>query len=142
MMKFQSVLKSPRQWCGLLGMILLPTLVGCGGTTGTIEGSVSLDGQPVRGVEVVYRDLAEGVEGAGITNAEGKYRVFFGRGNRELPVGEYRVTLELMLPEEEAAPAQRQLRSIVSRYNGNLPNETIVPGVNVVDLQLDSKDPT
>ncbi|MBA2113550.1 carboxypeptidase-like regulatory domain-containing protein [Bremerella alba] len=121
----------------LLGLLLTTSLFGCSAATGTIEGTVTADGKPVKGVEVIFRDSTISVEGSGISNSQGQYRVFYGRGNRDLPTGEYQLTLGIMLPEDEGAGIK--LRKDVKKFNDVPTSKAIASGSNVVDIELDSQ---
>ncbi len=74
--------RSQRGVVSVVAVVLLTTFVGCSGSKfefADVEGSVTLDGQPVPEAKVVYMPMASSDDGEagpysqGITDAEGRY---------------------------------------------------------------------
>lgn len=64
----------------LLWSALLVCLCGCGGTgipTASVTGTISLNGQPVQGVEVTFVPKAKIRPSVGVTDAQGRYKAQF-----------------------------------------------------------------
>ncbi len=88
----------------------LTVLVGCGGSgIGTVpaEGVITVDGQPMEGVMVVFNPDAEGGRAAsGRTDAEGKYVLTtVENGDGALP-GTYKVSVSKHENEEDDLPKE------------------------------------
>lgn len=84
-----------------LTALVLSFVIGCGdgvtvGPTGEVEGSVTLDGQPLTEGAVSLYDPSTGNSGGGELDAEGKFKF-----TQPVPVGKYRVSI---LPPEAPAP--------------------------------------
>jgi hypothetical protein len=85
-----------RSVTGLVCAVLLLTLVGCAGNTGQppvelvpVEGTITLDGQPLAGASVMFG----GGAAMGETDDNGHY--VLGQGEKKgCPVGEYQVIIE------------------------------------------------
>jgi hypothetical protein len=77
--------------------LLLLTLTGCPAGDGganmpdrvPVSGTVTLDGEPVEGVSVMF-----GTGGFGETDASGRYEAGSGAGEKGVPAGDYTVTCE------------------------------------------------
>ncbi len=67
-------------------------LSGCGVPTGTINGTVLVDGQPMGGFDIIFAS-EEGKEYTALAIKDGVYRVLGGRGVSEIPAGTYRVSI-------------------------------------------------
>lgn len=119
----------------LSSILLAVAVLGCSSATGTVEGTITVDGEPVQGVEVIYQCPSFSAEGSGITNSEGHYRVFYGRGNRDLPIGEYQLSLGIMLPEDSSG-ASGKLHKKVKFFNDNSRSEQVKSGNNVIDIEV------
>ncbi len=78
-----------------LAIIALCILSGCGGGPDLyqVSGTVTVDGEPVEGLMVAFAPVAEGMSGAGRTDAMGKYTITCTQG-RGLPPGEYNVAIK------------------------------------------------
>ncbi|GIW97346.1 MAG: hypothetical protein KatS3mg111_0679 [Pirellulaceae bacterium] len=75
-------------------MLLSITLMGCGGEKlYPVTGTVTVDGSPVEGLQVVFApENGEGLTGTGTTDAAGKYKIVTMKG-AGLPPGNYRVAI-------------------------------------------------
>ncbi|PQO28146.1 carboxypeptidase-like regulatory domain-containing protein [Blastopirellula marina] len=119
----------------LLACLVAVSLTGCSASTGTIEGTVTVDGKPVKGVEVIFRHKELPAEGSGVSDDSGAYRVFYGRAKRDLPVGDYNLSLGVMLPEESEESSSK-LRRQVKQFNDSPRTETIESGTNVITIEV------
>lgn len=80
-------------------LALSATLFGCGGGADTpelvpVSGTVTVDGQPVEGVTVMFAPKASGRKATGVTNSEGRYELVYTAGNYGATPGEYRVVID------------------------------------------------
>ena len=62
--------------------------------TGTVEGTVYVDGQPMGGFEITYKSDEDGSVAIGASQNDGRYKLFIGRANERIRTGKYHVTLE------------------------------------------------
>jgi len=135
---------------------LILNLAGCGGKTdqpdlGQVTGTVTLDGEPVSGIAVVFSPV-DGRPARGTTNPEGKYDLIYIRQTRGTKIGRNRV--EIAPSEEgddESADAEGDESTpkpktksgkpkIPARYNTKSELEADVkPGENVFDFKLESQ---
>lgn len=146
---------------GFLAAVLSALLlgsVGCGGPSdqpelGQVTGTVTLDGQPLSGVAVVFQP-DNGRPASGRTDAEGRYELTYIRETLGTKIGRNRVEIA---PDEDAEeadtedvanpdaqqPSARPIKSgkrvVPARYNTNSELEVDVkPGDNTFDFELQS----
>ena len=126
----------------LLGFAVAVTLVGvvgCGSgpDTGTVTGTVTMDGQPVAGVEVNFEpiDVDLGTTATGYTQAAGEYELFYPGSKKGAPAGEYIVRIVPAEMEEGAGPPVR----IPAKYNDQSElTKTVESGSNTINFELTS----
>jgi hypothetical protein len=92
---------------GLAGALLVTAVLvpvaGCGGQRpyGEVQGTVTLDGQPLANVEVVFLPDPEkantGKRSVALTDAQGRYRLSSDAGREGAPVGFHRVCINDLL---------------------------------------------
>lgn len=88
-------------------MFCLISAMGCGGEsygpTGTVDGKLTLEGNPLQsGTAVVFQHQEKGFLAYGQTDAEGNYRISsFNAGN--LPVGRYSISIQPPPPKVDEA---------------------------------------
>lgn len=129
---------------------------GCGGSSdqpelGQVTGTITLDGQPLRGIDVVFQPDS-GRPARGRTDADGKYELTYIRQTKGTKVGPNRVEIapsedgEIEESEnsgEENKPAAKPSKSgkpkIPARYNVKSELERDVKaGKNTFDFELKS----
>ena len=84
----------------LTDFVLILACIGCSsdlGPTGTVQGTVHLDEQPLPLVNVEFRDLVSGHGGIGPTDDRGNYAIT-NRFGGKLPVGKYQVIVTPAAP--------------------------------------------
>lgn len=133
-------------------------LTGCGGKgdrpeLGEVTGTVTMDGQPLSGVTVVFTP-DDGRPARGKTDAEGKYELTYIGQTRGAKLGHHRVEIASSEEGEEDAeaatagestaaaksPAKPGKVKIPARYNAKSVLEAEVKaGPNVFDFKLESK---
>lgn len=135
----------------MLSLAVVPvSLTGCQPSVGaTVTGVVSFDGVPApAGVQVVfYPQGPKGSSSMAITNAEGKYDLWFNASIRGVMPGENAVSLAI----EDDFNAARGIAvsdalkalAIPARYRGpkSLLIKTVKPGANVIDIDVTLGDP-
>jgi len=124
-------------------------LSGCGGTyDASVEGVVTLDGNPVPSCSVAFIPAAGGSPGYARTNGSGKYEVFTGN-ELGLPSGEYRVTL---VARENPTETHSELggppppgKRITPPWYGSSRSSPLLykvePGSNDIPLELTTQPP-
>jgi hypothetical protein len=123
----------------VLPAVALGLLVaGCdsGPEMGQVSGTVTLDGQPVRGLEVSFEpvDPSLGTTAIGYTQEDGSYALHYPGEREGAPVGEYIVRISGG-DDDDGPPI-----SIPSRYNRDTElRETIEAGDNPIDFPLESE---
>ena len=125
----------------VLCVFVLPT-TGCGDAgpeippLGSVTGVVTLDGQPLPEVMVMFQPKAGGRSSMGKTDATGNYILNF---NSETPgaiIGDHAVSIRT--PMETPNPGQKE--AIPSVYNTKtLLLEKVSDGENTIDFDLKSK---
>ncbi|PQO37705.1 carboxypeptidase regulatory-like domain-containing protein [Bremerella cremea] len=137
-------------------LVMFLGLTGCGGTgdkpdLGQVTGTVTLDGQPLSGVAVVFQP-DNGRPARGMTDAEGKYDLIYIRNERGTKVGHNRVEIapseegedegeEAEDPDsvEPAKPVKSGKPKVPAKYNLKTELEADVkPGDNTFDFNLES----
>ncbi|MEX1042744.1 MAG: hypothetical protein WDZ51_19065 [Pirellulaceae bacterium] len=121
--------------------IHLALFAGCqGGSEGSVSGTVTVDGTPVSGLEVLYTPIDPAIGGSALayTQEGGKYTIIRGRGNTTIPTGEYKVAIKVYeedlaletprvkLPNNYTSPSETELRA------------TVAGGQNTIDFDLES----
>jgi hypothetical protein len=127
----------------LLALVVATTtigLVGCGSgaKTGEVTGTVTLDGNPVPGLEVnfVPIDISLGTTATGYTQASGQYELFLPGKKTKTPVGDYTVRI---VAAEVDEPGGSPIR-IPARYNVQSQlKATVAPGAQTHDFELTSR---
>jgi hypothetical protein len=125
---------------GVIGLVSLVLVVGCSRSVGdvpdlaTVSGTVTMGGQPLGGVAVLF-ESGGGHGAAGTTNANGRYELMF-RGETkgaELGPNTVRITTVLDFP---TPPNYKD--PIPARYNvSSQLTATVEPGANTFDFALD-----
>ena len=116
--------------------LLTVCLSGCGTALSPIEGTITLDGKPVKGLEVTFQPVGpEGGSALGYTDEQGHYTMQFPRGQVGAPPGEYVVRITGSEVEGGGAvtkvPAKYGSKSDLKR--------TVTSGENTFDFDLKSK---
>jgi hypothetical protein len=113
-----------------------------------VTGTITLDGQPLPKVGVVFRPAGPGASPAyGGTNKEGKYTLLFSRDSKGAMPGEYEVDLEVtrytkaeieQMKAEGNEPPPPATIPKKYRQPGSL-KATVKSGPNTIDFALESK---
>lgn len=113
-------------------------LLGCSrGNMGTVEGTVFVNGEPTGGLEIAYKNDADGSMALGATQADGRYELRIGRGERQIAVGSYHVTVT---PSEMVTGVPKPDVRMPSKYLSHEETDlvqTVNPGANTLDLNID-----
>jgi hypothetical protein len=132
----------------LISMALVTLGMGCGRTNGpplgTVTGTVTLNGEPVPGVNVIFIPENKGSPSYGGTDEDGVYRLMFNRNRAGAELGKHNVLIES--PQPETDDSGNPITSTVTvpipqkyQQQGVLSAE-VDPGRNEFDFELDTKD--
>jgi len=122
-------------------MVTTPFTLGCSGAaTGSVAGNVTVNGNPVNGLELNFYPIED--PGQGISNAYtrdgGKYQLVRGRG-KDIPVGKYKVTISVFQLDDGMESSEVDLpEKFTSRANTEL-SATVNGGENEIDFELTTK---
>ncbi|GAB6186733.1 carboxypeptidase-like regulatory domain-containing protein [Thermopirellula anaerolimosa] len=83
-----------------LGLITLGCSKGSGLKTGSVSGTVTMNGQPVANAQVVFQPKQGGQNAVGTTDANGRYTLMTGT-DRGAIIGEHRVTVTVQQGAEQ-----------------------------------------
>ncbi|QDT53468.1 hypothetical protein Pan44_14850 [Caulifigura coniformis] len=135
--------------------ILTLNLTGCGGVSdqpdlGQVKGTITLDGQPLAGMAVVFFP-ENGRPAKATTTADGTYDLIYVRETRGTKLGKNRVEIAPSEGEDDADDAQSEENApqrkavkpskpkIPARYNTKSELQADVkPGENVFDFKLET----
>jgi len=86
--------------CGLVSSFAL-VLSGCGGSDlGSVSGTVTLDGNPLAGAQVMFMPVGGGGVSTGETDSAGKYTLICADGSQGAVIGAHTVSIELIEEED------------------------------------------
>ena len=119
----------------LLAVVLVTA--GCGRgelpDLGEVTGTVTMDGNPLSGVIVVFKPEV-GRAGSATTDANGKYELIYRYGVNGTKIGMNTISLEWPTGYTGGGPA------IPAKYGGRTElKEEVNPGKNVIDIELESE---
>lgn len=118
--------------------LLLAT--GCsGGSTGTVEGTVSVNGAPVNGLEVEFTRVEGGGPAMAYTVNGGKYNLIVGRGNDQIPIGEYKVAIRVFSEDPTLEIPKFKLGPNYTKTEETELRGTVKSGTNTLDFDLNTK---
>ncbi|MGH7139971.1 MAG: carboxypeptidase-like regulatory domain-containing protein [Pirellulales bacterium] len=123
--------------CSLLAMLM----IGCakGGNTDTVavSGKVTYNGQPVEGATVTFASTDSGTPGAGMTAADGSYKLTVKPGSYAAMVSKFEVpVISPEQPSAEVEPKQLLPAKYRSPTESPLKFEVKKGDANVFDLPL------
>lgn len=123
----------------LLVGFVLSVLAGCGGDSvslGEVTGIVTVDGQPVEGLEVRFNPEGDSAgTSLGYTKTDGSYQIFYGGGGNGAVVGSHTVTVTAAETDGEGAPVQ-----IPAKYNDQTELKfDVQAGKNTFNIEITTK---
>ncbi|PQO25036.1 carboxypeptidase regulatory-like domain-containing protein [Blastopirellula marina] len=123
------------RWITLTACVAVLGIVGCVGSDpnfATVEGNVTIDGQPAEGLEVTF-EPESGRPAIGYTNAQGHYELQYTANQEGASLGKYRVRIDVPSGSETKA-------RIPTRYNAKTELVAeVTPGQNELNFELTSK---
>jgi len=135
--------------CGSLSLVsVVIALAGCGrdGVGATAVGVVTIDGKPApAGIQIDFQPLGPGGStSTGITDAQGRYDLFFTAARRGVMPGECQVRLSITdAPGPNGIPTvPEQLKGVrlpeAYRGDGSPLTRTVKPGHNTINIEIDT----
>jgi hypothetical protein len=119
----------------LLLWLFLLLASGCSQPLGTIEGSVTIDGEPASGMAVTFKSTDDNFEGFGMTDEQGRFRIFRGRGKQDFFPGNYKVAIGVMETEGDST-RRKKIPEEVSDINQTTLVKTVQSGRNDISIEL------
>lgn len=112
-------------------------VAGCGSDMSTVEGTVSLDGNPVKDASVTFSPSAGGRPATGQTDSNGNFSLKYSRSNKGTPTGDYVVRIS-------SNPGDGEKEKIPPRYNADADlnpemKVEVKEGSNSFEFKLNSK---
>ena len=108
---------------------------------GQVSGTVTLDGQPLAGANVVFKPTT-GSTSTGQTDAQGKYSLSYGHGLQGAVIGEHTVMISTyeMRINQEAGTSEEIPEKVPAKYNQQTTlKASVQAGENTADFALTSK---
>jgi len=96
--------------------LLLATLTGCGPPMVDVQGTVTLEGQPLGGVNVIFEDSIKHVRSTGVADEQGKFRLSTNAKNDGALPGEYQVAVSQPGPADSSQSTAQVPRMFPARY--------------------------
>lgn len=125
--------------------LVLPLFAGCGNGMGVVpvEGTITLDGQPLEGAEVIFRP-ADGRPSLGVTDSQGKYTLRYDTDMMGALTGKHKVSIstsgEAAQTGSEDGPSGPKVERVPAQYNKQTTLEVdVVSGGGPQDFKLESK---
>lgn len=113
---------------------------GCGGEKlpglGQVTGIITLDGKPLPDATIQFTPAEAGATASfGMSDATGKYELFYSRGNKGAKTGEHSVSITSFRDAGESGQVQKEM--IPAKYNVKTElKETVKRGSNKIDFDL------
>jgi len=126
-----------------IALMLLGLAPGCGNKNlGKVQGTVKLNGKPLKDAMVTFTPVKGGRPAAGRTDAEGRYELIYSRDHEGALIGENTVritTFQQVMDEDEK---ERTIPEVVPpRYNVSSElKATVERGSNEFNFDLESGD--
>ena len=116
-------------------LMLLATLIGCGGNSGprTVPagGTVKYKGQPLAGANVAFLGDGKNPPALAITDASGNFTLTTTSANDGAVPGQYQVTITKLAPSKAAAPADNSMEGAAKAAQVSAEStgpESLIPG--------------
>jgi len=123
--------------------LLVALAVGCGESgppLGTVQGTVTLDGQPLAEAELMFMSDVGGAS-LGMTDAEGRYSLWYAGGSQGAVVGSHVVTITTAITESDGEGNETtRLERVPAKYNVETTlTADVQEGDNTFDFHLQSQ---
>jgi hypothetical protein len=138
---------SVTNWLRLaLVLVLFAGPIGCGGDTpplGFVTGTVTLDGKPVDGATIQFEPTTPGSPTSfGRTDSQGKYELWYSRGNKGATLGESIIRITAFQDASEDSGQKKRPEIVPAKYNASSELKVEVKrGTQVHDFALQAGGP-
>lgn len=126
----------------ILGLAVLLPVLGCGGSSevSSVEGVVTLDGEPVPEATVEFTPVGEGRPSTGRTDESGHYELAYSATEMGAKIGEHTVKITTGgMKADESGNLVEVEETIPARYNEQTElTVEVTPGSNTLDFELES----
>jgi hypothetical protein len=133
----------------LMGLLLLPAVAGCGNDLASVNGRITLDGQPIvggkqnYGTVSFYREEGGGAPAVALIDESGQYSLRTG-GQSGIEPGTYLVGIAVKKIRPPVTPGEMPQAELITprRYASVTQSgfrEVVEPGNNTIDFELISK---
>jgi hypothetical protein len=124
----------------LLAVVCLAALTGCGGTTNSVSGKVTHNGQPVTGGSITFIPSGEGKPAAATVDASGNYKMTPSGDTGGAVVGKHRVSYSAPVMElpagTELKPGESPPKSPFDGLHSKDEFVEVKSGSNTIDIEL------
>lgn len=123
----------------LPAFLLSFAFAGCapsGPPLGTVSGTVTVDGKPAPGVDVMFSPVGEGRGSTGSTDASGQYKLSFDTASMGALIGKHEVAIRNAAPTDMNDPDAPMVPSgvVTPAYSELRKNVEVTAGDNTIDL--------
>ena len=123
----------------LVNIFVILTLAGCGGNSelASVTGTVTLDGKPLEGAQVVFAPTSSGATAYGRTDAKGRYEMMFSDSEKGAWLGENIVRISTEDVGTGDSAAKKEVVPAVYNLRSNL-RASVEKKANTFDFALES----
>ena len=130
----------------LVALSWLMCCPGCGGRSGrpalaTVQGSVTLNGQPLPNAQVWFDPQAGGRTSTAVTDKSGRFELPYALGEKGAIIGEHNVRISTFVQGgDEPGSTATVLEKVPAKYA--VPSgivKKVSEGNNTIDIELDTK---
>lgn len=119
-------------------------VVGCGGVDrpdlSSVTGKITVDGQPMKRVKVIFQPVAKGRPSFGVTDESGAYELAFAAEAKGATPGKHRVFVELLPQYDDDGNELPTEKFLVNTTMQGKKDVEVVDGSNTFDFELTTTD--
>jgi hypothetical protein len=124
--------------CGILSLLVLAGCSQSGPELAPVSGRVTLDGQPLVGVTLMFQPEGTGSPSYGATDQDGRYQLGYNRTRQGAMIGWHtiRIQADNIVPGPNGQPRKRD-KPVPSQYSkGSELRRDVKLGDNVINFEL------
>lgn len=128
------------QQFGTVLVLLALACTGCGSGLGDVTGTVTLEGQPLPNVNVMFENTERNTRSTGVTDAAGKYRLSTNAKDDGAPVGDCKIAVNQPPPADSSQGEGPRIFPVrYERADSSGLTFTVKAGKNTHDIDLKKK---